>query len=342
LLCFGGVARESGGMPRPLLDDGRLEAGRLDDLRAVGREDLEVDALLLDAADRADELGEAEANMPEDRDSEPVSDSIVADEREVLRRPADVLDRVVRLVDEAVRGLVEDEDLDGVDRDAVVRGLVVDRLVVVERLAVVERLLVPDAAGAALAVDMVLAAAVSALAAVVIALVAVFMACIADDMVFADEVALVAAAVIFVAADVTLVAAEDTVLAADAGVAELLDAVLRAEVLPADRDAVLRDAVLRDAVLRADVLRVDRDAGLRAEVVRDEVVREVVLRDGLDAVLRVVVRDDVRLADDAVVRGRLAVPDALRLADLLRPVLAELRRLAALVRFWIATDFPPS
>jgi hypothetical protein len=328
LLCFGGVASESGGMDR-LLADARPEAGRLAGLRAVGRVDRGVAARLLDPADRAEleARGEADANIPADRGIDPMSDSMDAAERDVLRRPVDVRDRVVLLVDEAARGLVDD-DLDVVERDEVVRGLVVDRLAVVDLLLVAVRLVPVELAAAGLAVDMVLAAAVSALAAVVMALVAVFMACIADDMVFADEVALVAAAVIFVAADVTLVAAEDTVLAAEAGVVPLFDDVPRARVdvvRPAARDAVLRDAVLRDAVLRDavlrdEVLRVDRDAGVRAEVV---------LRDGLDAE----VRDDVRLADDASVLGRLAVPDALRLADLLRPVLAELRRLAALVVF---------
>jgi len=319
-------------MFRPLLADGRDAAGRLAGLRAAGREDRDVVARVLEPADLVEEpeaVGEDDANMLDDRGIDPMSDSIDADEPAAVRRPVEVLDRVVLLVDDAVRGLVDEDDLgeverdeaepDEVEREAVVRGLVVDRRVVVERR-------VAGAAAAGLAVDMVLAAAVSAFAAVVMALVAVFMACIAADMVFADVVALVAAAVIFVAADVTLVAAEDTVLAAEAGVVVLLDEE-RDEVLPVVRDEVLRDDVLRDDVLRGvvlrdEVLRVDRDAGVRE-------VDDVVLLDGLDAVLRVV-RDDV---DDAVVLGRLPVPDALRLADLLRPVLAELRRLAALVVF---------
>jgi hypothetical protein len=138
----------------------------------------------------------------------------------------------------------------------------------------------------------------------------------ADDMVFADDVALVAAAVILVAADVTLVAADETVRAAEAGVAELLDAelrvVVRAAVLRVDREAVLRD---RDVVLR-----VDREAGLRAVELAD-----------LAAVLRVDLGMALLMVPD-VVFGRLAVPlDALRLTDLLRAVLAVLRRLAARV-----------
>jgi hypothetical protein len=167
-----------------------------------------------------------------------------------------------------------------------------------------------------LAVDMVLAAMVSALAAAVIAFVAVFMAVMAEDIVLADEVALVAAAFIFVAADVTLVAADDTVLAAVAVV--IAD-------LPAGR-RVLLDEVLLDEVLRglAVVLR-DRD------VLRD---LAVVLREDLAAVLRAVdaavraLTPVARVLD--LVFGRLAVPpDALRLTDLLRAAVAVLRRTAA-------------
>jgi hypothetical protein len=110
----------------------------------------------------------------------------------------------------------------------------------------------------------------------------------------------VAAAVIFVAADVTLVAADDTVLAADAGVAEL-----RAELLLAEFDAVLR---------------VDREA-LR-------LVAAVVLR----ATPRIAIGCAPLAPLPPLVFGRLAVPlDALRLTDLLRAVLAELRRVAARV-----------
>jgi hypothetical protein len=197
------------------------------------------------------------------------------------------------------------------------------------RLAAVLRL---DAAVATVrteagfAADIVLAAAVSAFAAVVMALVAVFIACMADDMVLADAVALVAAAVILLAADVTLVAADDTVLAADAGVAELrLAVLLRAAPLRVDRAALEREAVERDADDRDAVLRVDRDALLRL------VVFPAVLRADLAAVLPVAlgVALDVVLDMDF---GRLAVPlDALRLTDLLRAVLAELRRVAARV-----------
>jgi hypothetical protein len=205
--------------------------------------------------------------------------------------------------------------------------------VVLRRAELVLRRAVAPASG--FAVDMVLAAAVSAFAAVIIDLVAVFIACIADDIVLADDVALVAAAVIFVAADVTLVAADDTVLAAVAGVAELLDEDLRVEreaELRVEREAVPRDAELR--VDRADVPRVDRDAGFR---VVDEAIPA-----GMAAVWRAAV-DLARLTVRAlVVFGRLAVPDALRLTDLLLAVLAELRRVAARVVVLTGTDFPPS
>jgi hypothetical protein len=84
---------------------------------------------------------------------------------------------------------------------------------------------------------------------------------------------------------------------------------------------VRRVAELR--VDRADELRVDRDAGFR---VVDEAVPA-----GVAAVLRAAV-DLARLTVLALVDfGRLAVPDALRLTDLLRAVLAELRRVAARV-----------
>jgi hypothetical protein len=148
----------------------------------------------------------------------------------------------------------------------------------------------------------------------------------AEDIVLAEVVALVAAAVILLAADVTLVAAEDTFLAAAIGVAELLvEELRRAEVRA--REAVLR--VDRDAVLRVEreaVLRVEREAGLRAV---DEAVPAlaIVERVGLRALL--------------LVFGRLAVPDALRLTDLLRAALAELRRLAARVVVLTGTEFSP-
>lgn len=176
-------------------------------------------------------------------------------------------------------------------------------------------------AGIDLAVDIVLAAAVSAFAAVIMALVAVFIDFIAVDIVWADVVAFVAAAVILVAADVTLVAAEETPRAAVAGVAELrlarLVVLLRAAV---EREVPERAAVDRDAVLR------DRDPGLRAVALAVVPLAELagVLRADLDAV-----PDDLDVELDL---GRLAVPlDALRLTDLLRAVLAELRRVAARV-----------
>jgi hypothetical protein len=176
-------------------------------------------------------------------------------------------------------------------------------------------------AATGLADDIVLAAAVSAFAAVIMDLVAVFIDFMADDIVCADAVALVAAAVILVAADVTLVAAEDTVLAAVAGVAELR--LLRLAVLP--RAALARGAVEREAVDRDAVLRVDREAVLRV------VARAAVPLAGFAALLRVVLGvalDVLELELD----GRLVVLlDALRPTDLLRAVLAGLRRVAARV-----------
>jgi hypothetical protein len=191
--------------------------------------------------------------------------------------------------------------------------------------------------------DIVLAAAVSALAAVDMALVAVFIDFMADDMVLADTVALVAAAVILLAAEFTLVAADDTVLAAVAGDDA---APPRAAVLRVERDAVERVPVERVPVERVPV---ERDAVERAATERDPADREAVLRVDREAVLRVAVLAAVPLVDLAaaprvavglaldflelvVVVGRLAAPlDALRLTDLLRAVLAELRRLAARV-----------
>jgi hypothetical protein len=194
-------------------------------------------------------------------------------------------------------------DLAAVDRPAVALDLEDAGLVVADRVAdlgFAAALGLTVVAATGFAADMVFAAAVSAFAAVVMALVAVFIACMAEDIVLADDVALVAAAVIFVAADVTLVAADDTVLAADAGVAEL-----RAELLLAEFDAVLR---------------VDREA-LR-------LVAAVVLR----ATPRIAIGCAPLAPLPPLVFGRLAVPlDALRLTDLLRAVLAELRRVAARV-----------
>ncbi len=221
--------------------------------------------------------------------------------------------------------LVRDVLRDLLAEDLVDLGLAVDVRAVDDRRAAgrrVELLRRAVVVTSGFAEDMVLAAAVSAFAAVIMDLVAVFIACIADDMVLADDVALVAAAVIFVAADVTLVAADDTVLAADAGVAVPLD-----DDLLVEREALLR--VEPEAVRRVEELRVDRADELRED--RDAGVREVgeAVPAGVAAVLRVAV-DLARLTVLAlVVFGRLAVPDALRLTDLLRAVLAELRRVAA-------------
>jgi len=186
-----------------------------------------------------------------------------------------------------------------------------------------------EAAFAGLAEDIVLAAVLSALAALVMALVAVFIARIADDIVFADAVALVAAAVIFVAADVTLVAAVETPLAAVAGVVELRLDELRVERDVVDRVEVRRAAVGRDALDR-DVR--DPEAVEREPAELLVVVLLVVLRAERAALLRVDREPVLEVLEPDLVLGRLAVPpDALRLADLLRAVLAELRRLAARV-----------
>ncbi len=294
----GGIGRLDSGIDRPAA--GRLLVRRADGRVAVRLVDDDAERGLEVAARDLAEGAEPELAVPEP----------IVVRLDVLRDLAELL--VVALL--VVRGLVDD------DRDLDVAELGLD----VVRRAVV--------AATGLAADMVLAAAVSAFAAVVMALVAVFIACIADDMVFADDVALVAAAVILVAADVTLVAAEETVRAAEAGVAVLLDAELRLEraavlrdrdaLLRVDRDAALRD---RDAVLRDRdaVLRVDREAGLCA-------IDEELLPAELAVMLRVA--GLALLAVLAVVFGRLAVPrDALRLTDLLRAVLAELRRVAARV-----------
>jgi hypothetical protein len=213
-----------------------------------------------------------------------------------------------------------DADLD-FGRDADAFGLAADR-----RLAAVlgfEAVLLVLAMAGIFADDMVLAAAISALAAVVMALLAVFIDVIAVDIAFAEADALVAAAVIFVAADDTFVAAEDTFLAATMGVAELrLAVLLRAALLRTERLALVRRAVERAAVDRDAELRVDRDAALLAAV----------LRAGFAAVLRAVFGLALELRVLELDIGRLAAPlDALRLTDLLRAVLAELRRLAARV-----------
>lgn len=327
MLCFGGVASVRGGIGR-LLAGVRLAAERLVDRRTDGRADFGVAVRGLDTVDfglAVVALGLAAVALA----------WTVVEDLTVLRLAAvrgldAALGLAVVLLAAVVRVLVV------LDFAAVlgllVLGLVVEALgfEVVLDLAVdfraVDDLVAAgrrDVVAAGLAVDMVLAAAVSAFAADVMDLVAVFMARIADDIVFADDVAFVAAAVILVAADVTLVAADETVRAANAGVAPLLDEVLRVE-----RDAERRAPVLRvdrAAVLRVDreeVLRVERDAGFR---VVDEAVPA-----GLAAMLRAAI-GFARLTVPALVFGRLAVPDALRLTDLLRAVLAELRRLAARV-----------
>jgi hypothetical protein len=308
----------------------RLAAGRLVDLRVDGRADFIVAVRGRDTLDfglAVDDFGLAVV-------------ALAAVDGLAVVRLAAVRDRVVEDLTvvrgfAAARGLVTLGLAVEAFGFAAVRGLAAD----LDRVAVLgfaaARRTVVAATG--LAVDMVLAAAVSAFAAVAMALVAVFMDRMADDIVFADVVALVAAAVILLAADVTLVAAEDTFLAAAIGVAmllveELRRAAVRARdaVLRVDRDAVLR--VEREAVLRAReaVLRVEREAGFRAV---DEAVPAlaVVERIGLRALLTVL----------ALVFGRLAVPDALRLTDLLRAVLAELRRVAARVVVLTGTEFSP-
>ncbi|HTA11221.1 MAG TPA: hypothetical protein VK836_22070 [Streptosporangiaceae bacterium] len=242
---------------------------------------------------RADEARVDEARADEARVDEPR-----VDEPRVDEVPVEVLLADVLLDDGRVDVLLA----------AGLRALVV-REVVARRAGL--------AAATGLADDIVLAAAVSAFAAVIMAFVAVFIDLMAVDIVCADDDALVAAAVILVAAEVTLVAAEDTVLAAVAGVAELRLAVLRPAAL--ERDPVEREAVDRDAVVR-----VDREAVLR-------VARAAVPLAGFAALLRAVL--DVALdVLELELDGRLAAPlDALRPTDLLRAVLAELRRVAARV-----------
>jgi hypothetical protein len=319
-------------------EDGRL-AGRLVDLRAAGRDfgaagrgrdevDLGLPVVALGVAElRA--LAAVRAVDPA------VLPLVLAFGRAVLARVVRVV--LAALVDEPrvdeprvdeLRVEVRPDDVrddgrvaDDVRDDGRVE---VARLVVDVLRALVVRPVVRLAglAGAGLADDITLAAAVSAFAAVIMALVAVFIDFMAVDIVCADAVAFVAAAVILVAADVTLVAAEVTPLAAVAGVAELrlprLVVLLRAVL---EREAVERGAVDRDAVLR-----VDRDLVLRV------LALAAVPLAGVAAVLRValdVVPDDLEVELDL---GRLAAPlDAPRLTDLLRAELAELRRVAARV-----------
>jgi hypothetical protein len=308
LLLFGGedsVSDDAGRMLEAafrlvddLLDDllDVLLAGRLE----VGRADLVVPPLALEVV----VLAAVDLVVPD----RVVPDLVVPDLEAVdLVVEGDVFLAVPLVLD--VR-LAPVDDL-VVDRDDDVLALVVP----LERVA----LGVPT-----FIADIVLAAALRAFAAVDIDLVAVFIARIAVDMVFADAVALVAAAVILLAAEFTLVAADDTPRAAVAGVVVLRDE------LRVDRDEVDRDA---DGRVAADRV-VPRD-----DAARDDVER-VLLRDDRDALLRLAVDPlragralavrDVLVLLAVLVRGRLAVPpDALRLADLLRAVLAELRRVAA-------------
>jgi hypothetical protein len=273
------------------VDDGRLAAGLLAGRRAAGRDRAAVDLGRRDEVDL--ELGLAGVSG--------------------FSALAVVLRALVEVVRVVVRGVVV----------AAARPLVVVLVVAAARRA--------GAAAGAFAVDIFLAASVRALAAAIIALVAVFIDCMADDIVFADAVALVAADVIFVAAEVTLVAADDTFLAATAGVAEPAPTVVRRAVLrvAVPRVVVARRAVLRRAAVGRDA--VDRDAELRVDREAVPLAVGVVDRADLVAVLRDL---DVALDDLELELGcdRLAVPlDALRLTDLLRAVLAGLRRVAARV-----------
>jgi hypothetical protein len=333
-----GADSDSEDAGRTAVAAGRLAAGRLLDLRDAGRDfgaadrgrelvalGLAVVALVVDAgmsgmavlarlvapavlvvldelradAARVDGRRADEARVDDARVDEPRVDDARVDEPRVDAARVDAVPVDVLLDDGRVEVLLA----------AGLRALVV-------REAVARRAGVAAATG--LADDIVLAAAVSAFAAVIMAFVAVFIDLMAVDIVCADDDALVAAAVILVAAEVTLVAAEDTVLAAVAGVVELRLAVLR----PA---ALVRDPVEREAVDRDAVVRVDREAVLRV------VARAAVPLAGFAALLRAVL--DVALdVLELELDGRLAAPlDALRPTDLLRAVLAELRRVAARV-----------
>ena len=305
-----GADRVSEDPGRTVVAAGRL-AGRLPGRRdlgvvALGRD--EVDFGLADAGCPDAEVCIAELCMPAEPDELPAPDfSPDLDARDAVRE----LGRV-----DADLGLA-----------AGLRAAVVRDVVAVRRVGV---------AAAGFAADIDLAAAVRAFAAVDMALVAVFIARMADDIVLADAFALVAAAVILVAADVTFVAADDTVFAAPAVVAEVRLVVVR-------RAAVVRLEVARVPAPRLVVPRLV--VLLRAAVVREPVERDAVDRDAVPRVDReVVLRDDVPVEPPADVAlgelldlelvdcGRLAVPlDALRLTDLLRAVLAELRRVAARV-----------
>jgi hypothetical protein len=335
------VSEDAGRIPPAA---GRL-AVRLVDLREAGRDDFgaadrgrdDVDLGLAAVARRAELCGFAAARavdaavpgvaelaLAADPAGLAALDEAVRDEpaRAEPARAEPARDEVLR-VDEALADDVRDDGrVDDVLRDD---GRVDDVLRAAGLRALVVRDAVARRAGLAatgLASDIVLAAAVSAFAAVIMALVAVFIDLMACDIVCAEVVALLAAAVILVAAVVTLVAAEVTFLAAVAGVAELrlLRLVVLLRAVP-EREAVERDAVARDAVPR-----VDREAVLRV------VALAAVPLAGFAALLRAV----LGLALDVLeleLDGRLAVPplDALRLTDLLRAVLAELRRVAARV-----------
>jgi hypothetical protein len=221
----------------------------------------------------------------------------------VLALPA-----VVRFA--AVFGLLTRAVVVDLVRDlAVVAGLAAD-LVPADRVPVVFLAAVVRA-GAGFASDSVLAAVVSALAAEFIALVAVAIDRMAVDMVLADAVALVAAVVTLVAAEETLVAADDTLVAAAPGVAAVL--------LPV-----------------ADDLRVPA-AGVRLAVADPRPVP-----DRLAAGFRVPAFAVVRGAPDFMAADVLVVR-VLLVVDLVRPVLAELRRTAAaVVAVFVGTDlFPP-
>jgi hypothetical protein len=311
------LLRDCDGADRVSEDPGRIvvAAGRLAG-RLAGRRDLGVVVLGRDEVD----FGLAVAGSPDAGVC--MAELSMSAEPDELAGPDAPADRDVRDAPRELGRVDVDLGLAAGLRPAVVRDVAVVRLV--------------GAAAAGFADDIVLAAAVRAFAAVVMALVAVFIARMADDIVLADAVALVAAAVILLAADVTLVAADDTVLAATAGVAEVLAVVRRAVVV---RPAVARVPVLLVPVLRLVVLL--RAAVERAPVERDavdrdaepRVDREVVLLAGVPAEpvadVAAVLRVDLELDVDC---GRLVVPlDALRLTDLLRAVLAELRRVAARV-----------
>jgi hypothetical protein len=331
-LPYSPLLRDCDGADRVSEDPGRtvVAEGRLAGRLAAGRRDLGVVVLGRDEVD----FGLADSGFCPGEEV-PIAEPCMPAEPDELAAPDLPAGLDAR---DAVR------ELGRVDADlglaAGLRAAVVRDVVVVRRFAagLAAAGFAAGLAAAGFAADIVLAAAVRAFAAVDIALVAVFIARMADDIVLADAFALVAAAVILVAADVTLVAADDTVLAAPAGVAEVRLVVVR-------RAAVVRLEAARVPALRLVVPRLV--VLLRAAVVREPVERDAVDRDAEPRVdLEVVLLDDFpavpaadfalgELLDDLeldVDCGRLAVPlDALRLTDLLRAVLAELRRVAARV-----------